>query len=436
MEKTLFERFNFKPFIIQALKHMQFYSPTEIQEKLIPHILRGKSAIGQSQTGTGKTHAYLLPIVEKIDPSLSEVQAVITAPTRELASQIYHEILTILKFNSGEEQITARCFVGGTDKLRTIEKLKHQPHIVVGTPGRINDLVKEQALHVHTAKVLVVDEADLMLDMGFIFDVDQIAGRMPKQLQILVFSATIPEKLKPFLKKYMENPEYVHIDPKQITAENIEHVLVPVRHREKINVLSEMLVLYNPYLAIVFANTRKLADEIATALNERGLRVGVLHGDLSPRERKKMIKQIRDLQFQYIVATDLAARGIDIEGVSHVINYELPRDLDFYVHRVGRTARAGHSGIAATIYEPSDQDAIMKLEKMGIEFHHRDISKGEWIELPEWNKRSKRKKEEGELEKIVKRAVNKPKKVKPGYKKKMREEIEKQKKRLRRLQKR
>jgi ATP-dependent RNA helicase CshB len=433
MEQTLFERFNLKPFIIEAIKHLQFYKPTEIQERLIPSIIRGESAIGQSQTGTGKTHAYLLPIIERINPKLHEVQAVITAPTRELATQIYHEILKIIKFCSDEEKITARCFVGGTDKLRTIEKLKVQPHIVVGTPGRINDLAKEQALNVHTAKTLVIDEADLMLDMGFIYDVDQIAARMPKNLQMLVFSATIPEKLKPFLRKYMENPKYIHVAPKQVAAEKIEHVLVPLRHRDKVKLLHDMLLLYNPYLAIVFTNTKKMADEVATALSEKGLKVGILHGDLTPRERKKMMKQIRNLEFQYIVATDLAARGIDIEGVSHVINYELPRDLEFYVHRVGRTARAGYSGIAATIYEPSDQDMLAKLEKMGIEFVHRDIVRDEWVDLPEWNKRSKRKKEDNEIEQIIKKTVKKPKKVKPGYKKKLKEEMEKQKKRLLRL---
>jgi ATP-dependent RNA helicase CshB len=430
MEQTLFERFNLKPFIIEAIKHLQFYKPTEIQERIIPSIIRGESVIGQSQTGTGKTHAYLLPIIERIHPNLHEVQAVITAPTRELATQIYHEILKITKFCPDEEQITARCFVGGTDKLRTIEKLKVQPHIVVGTPGRINDLAKEQALNVHTAKMLVIDEADLMLDMGFIYDVDQIAARMPKNLQMLVFSATIPEKLKPFLRKYMENPKYIHVAPKQVAAEKIEHVLVPLRHRDKVKLLHDMLLLYNPYLAIVFTNTKKMADEVAMALIEKGLKVGILHGDLTPRERKKMMKQIRNLEFQYIVATDLAARGIDIEGVSHVINYELPRDLEFYVHRVGRTARAGYSGIAVTIYEPSDQDSLAKLEKMGIEFVHRDIVRDEWVDLPEWNKRSKRKKEDDEIEQIIKKNVKKPKKVKPGYKKKLKEEMEKQKKRL------
>ena len=214
--------------------------------------------------------------------------------------------------------------------------------------GRIKDLVEEQALQVYTATMLVVDEADLMLDMGFIEDVDQFASRMAEKIQMLVFSATIPEKLKPFLKKYMENPKYVQVNPKQATAAKIEHVLIPLRHRNKNQLLHDIIVRYNPYLAIIFTNTKKMADDVADELIEKGLTVGRIHGDLSPRERKRMMKQINNLDYQYIVATDLAARGIDIEGVSHIINYELPSDLDFYIHRTGRTARAGKSGIAAT----------------------------------------------------------------------------------------
>ncbi|MDE3839632.1 DEAD/DEAH box helicase [Bacillus methanolicus] len=434
MKETKFERFHFKPFIIDAIKDLGFYEPTEIQERLIPAVLKGESAVGQSQTGTGKTHAYILPILEKIDPKKKEVQAVISAPTRELANQIYHEILKITEHSDENERISAKCFIGGTDKQRTIERLKAQPHIVVGTPGRINDLVNEQALFVHTAAVLVIDEADLMLDMGFIEDVDKIAARMPKDLQMLVFSATIPEKLKPFIKKYMENPKFIHIEPKHIAAEKIDHYLIPSRHRPKIDIVYEALMLFNPYLAIVFANTKKMADEAADALIEKGLKVGRIHGDLTPRERKKMMKQIRDLEFQYIVATDLAARGIDIEGVSHVINLELPADLDFYIHRVGRTARAGYSGTALTVYDPSDEDALNRLEKMGITFKNVDIQRGEFVEIGDRNKRKNRQKQENEAEFKAKLLVRKPKKVKPGYKKKMMEEIENIKKRQKRLQ--
>ncbi|WP_374721675.1 DEAD/DEAH box helicase [Peribacillus tepidiphilus] len=434
MKQNHFERFSFNEYILNAIEELGFHKPTEIQERVIPAALKGTSIIGQSQTGTGKTHAYLLPITQRIDTEKQEVQAVITAPTRELAHQIYHEALKIAEHFPKEAPLTVRCYIGGTDKQRTIEKLKTQPQLVIGTPGRIKDLVEEQALNVFTAKTLVVDEADLMLDMGFIEDVDKIAARMPEDLQMLVFSATIPEKLKPFLKKYMENPKYVQVDPKQATAEKIEHVLIPARHRDKIQLLHDVLVLYNPYLAIIFTNTKKMAEEVAERLTEKGLRVGRIHGDLSPRERKKMMKQINNLEYQYIVATDLAARGIDIEGVSHVINFELPTDLDFYIHRAGRTARAGYSGIAATIYEPSDEDALNKLEKRGISFENRDIQNGEWIEIEDRNRRKNRQKQESELDIKAKRLIKKPAKVKPGYKKKQKEEIEKFKKRQRRLQ--
>lgn len=431
MSETKFNRYNLKPFIIKAIEELGFYEPTEIQQKVIPLILKGESAIGQSQTGTGKTHSYLLPILQKLEGEKNAVQAVITAPTRELANQIYQEILKVTKHS--EESIVTKLFIGGTDKQRAIEKLKSQPHIVVGTPGRIFDLVKEQALFVHTATTLIVDEADLMLDMGFIEDVDQIAARMPKDLSMFVFSATIPEKLKPFLKKYLENPTYVHIEPKQLTAAKIEHVLIPSRHRDKITTVYEALSSFNPYLAIVFTNTKQMCDEVATGLSNKGLKVARLHGGLSPRERKKVMKQILDLEFQYIIATDLAARGIDIKGISHVINYELPSDLDFYVHRVGRTARAGYSGIALTIYEVSDEDKLNQLEKLGINFKNMDLKNGEWIEIEDRNRRKNRQRQVDEIDVKAKSLVQKPKKVKPGYKKKMQREVESIKKRERRI---
>ncbi|MEH7120742.1 DEAD/DEAH box helicase [Neobacillus vireti] len=436
MRTNQFERFKFQPFIIEALNQFGYYEPTEIQERMTPLVLKGESAIGQSQTGTGKTFAYVLPILEGIDPNRQEVQAVITAPTRELASQIYHQILKVTEHCSPDKQIMTRCYIGGTDKQRTIEKLKVQPQIVVGTPGRIKDLMVEQALFIHTSNILVVDEADMMLDMGFIEDVDQVAAKMPEKLQMLVFSATIPEKLKPFLKKYMENPKTIQIDSKRKAAENLVHYLLPSRHRSKKQLVLDTLLAYNPYLAIVFTNTKKMAEEVAYFLNEKGLKVGRVHGDLNPRERKKMMKQIQDLEYQYIVATDLASRGIDIEGVSHVINYELPTDLDFYIHRVGRTARAGNSGIALTIYENSDEDALNRLEKMGIQFKHVDLKNGEITEIDDRNKRKTRVRKEDEADRTAKSIIKKPQKVKPGYKKKMQWEMDKIKKRQRKIEKR
>ncbi|MFJ7975031.1 DEAD/DEAH box helicase [Peribacillus sp. NPDC096379] len=434
MKQNNFERFKLQSYMIEAVKALGFDKPTEIQERVIPAVLKGTSLIGQSQTGTGKTHAYLLPIMNKLDSTKEEVQAIIAAPTRELANQIYKEALKIAEHFPEESPLVVRCFIGGTDKQRTIDKLKTQPQLVIGTPGRIKDLVADQALRVFTADTLVVDEADLMLDMGFIEDVDKFASKMAQHIQMLLFSATIPEKLKPFMKKYMNNPKHVQVDPKQAAAVKIEHVLVPLRHRNKTQLLHDLVVKYNPYLAIIFTNTKKMADTVADALIEKGLKVGRIHGDLSPRDRKKMMKQINDLDYQYIVATDLAARGIDIEGVSHIINFELPSDLDFYIHRTGRTARAGYSGIAATIYDVSDEDALNRLEKLGITFHDTDIVNGDWVEIDARNKRKQRKKQGNEIDEKAKTMVKKPNKVKPGYKKKVQREVENFKKRERRLQ--
>ncbi|MGG0656649.1 DEAD/DEAH box helicase [Rummeliibacillus pycnus] len=424
--------YNFQPFLREAIEKLGFTEPTPIQKEMIPLILKGKSAIGQAHTGTGKTHSFLIPIVERIRQDKQEVQAVIAAPTRELASQINIELQKLIEGTD----IQSKLFIGGTDKQRSIDKLKTQPQIVVGTPGRIRDLVKEQALLVHTASMLVIDEADLAFDMGFIEDIDQFASQMPENLEMYVFSATIPESLQPFLKKYMTSPIHVHMDDKKPVAENLDFYLIPTRSKSKNSKLLEVMHAINPYLAIIFTNTRKQADYVADFLSNNGHRVGRIHGDLTPRDRKKMMKQIRDLEFQYIVATDLAARGIDIPGVSHVINYELPQDLEFFVHRVGRTARAGNKGVAITIFEPSDEDAIARVEKMGIPFVAKDLKNGEIVEMKERHSREKREKKSDEIDRIAKSKVRKPKKVKPGYKRNMRWEMEEIKKKERKKRRR
>lgn len=420
--------YDFKPFLREAVARLGFIEPTPIQKEMIPLVLKGKSAIGQAHTGTGKTHSFLLPIVQRIAEEKQEVQAIITSPTRELAQQIYDALQQLIENSS----ISAKLFIGGTDKQRSIDKLKTQPQIVVGTPGRIRDLVNENALLVHTAPILVVDEADLAFDMGFIEEIDGFASKMPENLEMYVFSATIPEKLQPFLKKYMESPVHIHMNDKRPVAEGIEFLLVPVRSKSRNHRLMEVIGAINPYLSVIFCNTRKNAEAVAGFLAEQGIRAGQIHGDLSPRDRKKMMKQIRDLEYQYIVATDLAARGIDIQGISHVINYEIPEDLEFFIHRVGRTARAGNKGVAITLYEPEDEDALIRVEKMGIPFVQKDVKNGEWIELKERHARKKRVKHENEIEKIAKAKVRKPKKVKPNYKKSMKWEMDKIKRKERR----
>lgn len=413
-----FERLNISDFLIKALEKQNFKKPTEIQERVIPGAINGHDIIGQSQTGSGKTLAFLLPVIHRVDPSKDEIQAIITAPTRELARQIYQEYEKLAQYFPEDQYVRAKTVVGGTDRKRMVDKLKNVPHVLIGTPGRIKDMVINEGINVYTATALVVDEADQMLDMGFIEDVDQVAARMAANLQMLVFSATIPEKLQPFLRKYMENPRYVHVNPEQVTAQDIKHVLIPTKHQDKTKLLIKVAKAYNPYLAIIFVNTKKTADEVADAMLAEGMNVERLHGDVPPRERKNIMKRVQNAEFQYLVATDLAARGIDIKGISHIINYELPRDLDFYIHRTGRTGRAGMSGIAATLFDPSDQLAIQKLKSRNIHFVLEELRGGEWVEIKTRTRKNASNREKG----IV---LPKPKKVKPGYKKKLLEEKKK-----------
>ncbi|TCT26994.1 ATP-dependent RNA helicase CshB [Melghiribacillus thermohalophilus] len=430
MSKNRFQSYALKPDILDIIHKLKFKEPTPIQQRVIPAALRGESLIGQSHTGSGKTHSYLIPIFNDLESSKEEIQYVITTPTRELAVQIYDEVRKMIQLADKENEWRAKLVIGGTDKQKIAEKLKRPPQMIVGTPGRILDLVKDEAMDVFTARALVMDEADLMIDLDLIQEVDQILLRMKPDIQLMVFSATIPEKLKPFLKKYMENPSYISIDDQGPAPEKLEHRLIPLRHRRVSDLIEEISGLINPYLALIFVNKKDHADELAEQLMEQGLETGVIHGGLSPRERKRILKELKNLRYQYIVATDLAARGIDIPGVSHVINAEMPKDPEFYIHRAGRTARAGLEGTTISFYTDEDIPVIQKLEKSGITFTNIDIKDGEWVQAKAWNQRNTRQKKENELDEKAWNMVKKPKKVKPGYKKKMKRQAENIKKKL------
>jgi ATP-dependent RNA helicase, putative len=414
-----FTEFNFKDYIQEALKDLNFVEATEVQEKLIPVVLSGRDLVGESKTGSGKTHTFLLPIFQQLDEEADSVQAVITAPSRELATQIYQAARQLASFS--EQEIRVANYVGGTDKARQIGKLESsQPHIVIGTPGRIYDLVESGDLAIHKAHTFVVDEADMTLDMGFLETVDRIAARLPKDLQFLVFSATIPQKLQPFLKKYLSNPVMEQIKTKTVIADTIDNWLLSTKGRDKNAQIYEISQLLQPYLAMIFVNTKTRADELQAYLTAQGLKVAKIHGDIPPRERKRIMNQVKNLDFEYIVATDLAARGIDIEGVSHVINDAIPQDLSFFVHRVGRTGRNGLPGTAITLYQPSDDSDIRELEKLGIKFTPKMIKNGEFQDTYDRDRRANREKIKEKLDtEMIGLVKKKKKKIKPGYKKKI-----------------
>ncbi|WP_066192938.1 MULTISPECIES: DEAD/DEAH box helicase [Gracilibacillus] len=431
MKKHQFRQYALEDWMNDVIDGLGFYEPTPIQTKVIPEALKGKDIIGQSETGSGKTHAFLIPLLQQINSTDDATQVVLTAPTRELATQIYEEVKKISELSANQDAWRTKLIIGGTDKKRMIDKMKQPPHIVVGTPGRILDLVEQGVLSIYSAKSFVIDETDLMLELGLIQEIDKILTNAHPSIQLMVFSATIPEKLQPFLKKYLQSPLYIKIDDR-LAPENLEHRLIDLRHRQAADLITQLSSLIQPYLAIIFTNGKEQADQLAQQLHERGLGVGLIHGGLSQRERKRVLKEIQQLKYQYIVATDLAARGIDIKGVSHVINAELPKEEGFYLHRVGRTARAGMEGTAISLYQEQDLPLVQTLEKKGLTFTFYDIVQGEWREAKPWNVRQKRVRMENETEKQAWQQVRKPKKVKPGYKKKMKKQQQKVKKKIQR----
>lgn len=429
MNESRFSDYQLKDTTAKMININHFVIPTEIQRAVIPVACKGKDIIGISATGTGKTHAFLVPIMEQVDPSKPYVQAVITVPTRELAIQLYERSKVM---QEADPNLQVRLITGGMEKSRMNDSLKVQPHVIIGTPGRIRDLfLQEQTLLLQHVKILVVDEADMTLEFGFLEDIDLVASRMSKGLQMMSFSATIPEGLKPFLKKYMTNPVTVQIKSDQLFQPRIEHVLIPCKHLSYEEALIELLPAFQPYVCLIFANTREQAAATAKTLRDHNYGVIELHGDLSPRERTKAMKQLMKLDKAYIVASDVAARGIDIDGVSHVISMGFPKELDYYIHRSGRTGRSGKEGICYALYQDSDEPMIKALQKRGISFHHRRYKNGSWLELKPKNAKKVKADDplSAEINKIVKR---KKQKVKPGYKAKRKQEVEKLKRKAKR----
>lgn len=419
----LFEQYQFHSYVKKTLEDLKFEMPTKIQKEIIPLVYKHRDVIGISQTGTGKTHAFLIPIMDMIDVEADHVQAVITAPTRELASQIYEHAKLFVKNNA---DIRVSLIIGGSDKQKAIDKLSVQPHIVIGTPGRIKDLsLDEQALQITTADIFVIDEADMTLEFGYLEDIDAVLGKMKEHLQMMVFSATIPQMLRPFLQKYMENPKLVEIDENLSTSRNVSHYLVPTKHRNRYQVLKDIMGIIDPYICLIFCNRRTEVEEISRQLREDGYKVGEIHGNLEPRERRQMMRRIKNMEYQYIVATDIAARGIDIDGASHIINMEFPSELDFYIHRSGRCGRGKYTGECYSMYDTTNQNIVQALEKKGVHFEMKELRGNQFVDSKEREKRKSRVKHQTDLEKKINSIVRKPSKVKPGYKKKRKRVIEK-----------
>ncbi|QIK57644.1 DEAD/DEAH box helicase [Erysipelothrix sp. HDW6A] len=411
----------------ELFRKNHFKQLTSVQEKVLKEIPKKRDLIVRSQTGTGKTHAFLFAINELLDVESQQTQAIIIAPTRELAMQIYDFAKVMQEINN---QIDITLAIGGMENSKLKPKLAKQPHIVISTPGKFIDILGWNTLRLDTVKAVVIDETDMMLDYGFIDEVDTIASRIQDHAIFMLYSATIPQGLRSFVKKYLHNPIEIFSE-EEVLKPRITHILVNQRHRDMNESVLDVLTAINPLLAIVFANTKTQAKEIAEYLRDYGIDCVEIHGDVSDRGRKQVVSRIHSKKIRYIVATDLAARGIDLPEISHVINAGMPgHDLDFYTHRTGRTGRSGREGYAISIVGDKDQSAVNKLLKTGIQFQFKRVKDGVLEDArPFYAVQKRTKKLDPEVVQVLNR---KNQKVKPGYKKKRKQEIESMMQRKRR----
>jgi ATP-dependent RNA helicase DeaD len=354
-----FSELNLSETTLKSVRRMGFEEATPIQEGTIRLGMEGKDIIGQAQTGTGKTTAFGIPLIEKIDTKDGNVQGLIIAPTRELAIQVSEELYRL----GQDKNVRILSVYGGQEIGRQIRALKNRPQIIVGTPGRLLDHINRRTLKLDNVNTLILDEADEMLNMGFIEDIQTIMASVPETRQTLLFSATMPDAIRRIAEKFMKTPEIVKIKSKEMTVENIEQFFVKSVEREKFDILSRLINVQQPELAIVFGRTKRRVDELSHALNIRGYVAEGIHGDLSQAKRMSVLKQFKAGKVDILVATDVAARGLDISGVSHVYNFDIPQDPESYVHRIGRTGRAGKKGVAVTFVTPREMGYLSIVER-------------------------------------------------------------------------
>ena len=355
-----FDELGLVPELLTAVKRSGFEEATPIQAGTIPLALAGKDVIGQAQTGTGKTAAFGLPMLQKIDTTSRVVQGLVIAPTRELAIQTQEELFRLGR----DKKIRVQVVYGGADIGRQIRSLKDGPHIVVGTPGRLIDHINRKTLKLDEVETLVLDEADEMLNMGFLEDIETIISKVPATRQTLLFSATMPEPIKRIGVKFMRQPEHVAIKAKEMTASLIDQYYVRCKDFEKFDIMTRLFDVQTPELTIIFGRTKRRVDELARGLELRGYKAEGIHGDLSQQKRMSVLRAFKNGQLDILVATDVAARGLDISGVTHVYNYDIPQDPESYVHRIGRTGRAGNDGASVTFVTPNEMSYLRVIENL------------------------------------------------------------------------
>ncbi|HEY8770955.1 MAG TPA: DEAD/DEAH box helicase, partial [Thermoleophilaceae bacterium] len=354
--------------LLDAIEHLGYKQPTPIQEQTIPALLEGKDVMGQAQTGTGKTAAFGLPLLQFVDPENPEVQALVLTPTRELCIQVTQA----LRAYGEQRDIEVVAVFGGAPIREQASRLKREAQVVVGTVGRVMDMMSRHYLVLDEARYVVLDEADEMLDLGFLEDVEAILARSPMGRQTALFSATIPTEIRRLADRFMHDPVEIQVRAATLTIDTVDHYYVEVSDRDKPEALVRVLKEERPEQAIVFARTKIGVDRLARRLGDNGLRVKALHGDMSQGSRDGVMIAFKSGRERLLIATDVAARGLDITGVSHVVNYDLPNSPDIYVHRIGRTGRAGDTGKAITLVTPKQRKDLEAIER------HAKTEIGEW----------------------------------------------------------
>lgn len=355
---------------LAVMASLGFEAPTPIQERAVPLMLDGRDVVGQAQTGTGKTLAFGLLIIERLDPASDVVQAVVLVPTRELAQQVFG----VLEFLAEAMGLRATALMGGRRLVQDFDNLDRRPQIIVGTPGRIIDHLQRRTLDLRAVRVAILDEADRMLDIGFYPDMKRILRECPDDRQTALFSATIPTPIKTLIWQFMHQPEYIEIDPDQAAPREIQQRYYEVAEQDKLKALSELL----PEMSgrtLIFCNMKVTVDRLVRRLRDRDIPAEAIHGDLDQRKRDRVMERFRAGELQFLVATNVASRGLDIPDLNHVVNFDLPQNADEYVHRVGRTGRAGREGSAITFVSEWDYDAFDAIKKLaGDDLMRRELN--------------------------------------------------------------
>ncbi len=370
-----FEEFGLSDRVSRAIRDMGFDIPTPIQERSIPYALSGRDIIGQAQTGTGKTFAFGIPLVERIESLEKGVQSIVLTPTRELAVQVAKEIGKVGKYKN----ILVLPVYGGQPIERQLKHLRKGVHVVVGTPGRVIDHIRRGTLSLKSVRFAVLDEADRMLDMGFIDDMKFILAQIPDECQKMMFSATVPSQIAWLAKRYMRDPVEIMVSKDMLTVPRIKQMFFEVAEFDKLNALTRLVDLEKGGVFLVFRRTKSGVNDLAAMLKARGYNVGAIHGNCSQNERDRVIRLFRMGKIDILVATDVAARGLDIYGITHVVNYDIPQDAESYVHRIGRTGRAGRDGVAITFvthWEYGELKRIQAFSGTGIEKASIPIDRG------------------------------------------------------------